>query len=201
MSKSCSIALKEWAVVQHALLEGKQIFLLRKGGLIEETGQFELRSNQFLTQPTYIHETERGGDIQPQYLDWLREEEARKTPNGQIRFEAYCDVAETIEVKHPDALIQLSSEHIWSESFINMRLDWEPYKPLFVVIVRAYKLPEPITIDAHPDYFGCKSWIDLHEAVSVEGVVPAIQDENHFIERVESIKRLLRSTGVLVHEE
>ena len=54
-------ALKEWAVVQRSLLEGHQIILLRKGGLIEESGDFDLRAERFLLYPTYAHETERDG--------------------------------------------------------------------------------------------------------------------------------------------
>ena len=79
MSNELTVALKEWAVVQRSLLEGHQIILLRKGGLIEESGDFDLRAGQFLLYPTYAHETERAGDVQPCFGQWLSEEEARKT--------------------------------------------------------------------------------------------------------------------------
>ena len=77
LANSLTIALKEWAVVQRALLEQHQIMLLRKGGIIEESGDFDLRAEQFLIQPTYIHETERAGDVQPCFTQWLAEEERR----------------------------------------------------------------------------------------------------------------------------
>ncbi len=43
LKESLDIALKEWAVVQRALLENHQIMLMRKGGIIEESGDFDLR--------------------------------------------------------------------------------------------------------------------------------------------------------------
>src|SRR5579883_3547847 len=90
------VALKEWAVVQRALLEGHQMVLLRKGGLIEESGDFDLRAREFLLYPTYEHETERAGDLQPCFGQWLLEEERRKPARSTVRIEAACEVADVI---------------------------------------------------------------------------------------------------------
>src|SRR2546421_11105863 len=53
---SLSIALKEWATVCRALETGRQILLLRKGGILESIGGFELENPQFLLFPTYLHQ-------------------------------------------------------------------------------------------------------------------------------------------------
>src|SRR5687768_17442292 len=50
------IALKEWATVCHALETGRQMLLLRKGGIYEAAGEFELENPQFLLFPTYLHQ-------------------------------------------------------------------------------------------------------------------------------------------------
>src|SRR5687768_3845167 len=42
------VALKEWATVCTALETGRQILLLRKGGIHETGGQFELEHSRFL---------------------------------------------------------------------------------------------------------------------------------------------------------
>jgi hypothetical protein len=187
---SLTIALKEWALVQRALLDGTQIILLRKGGLIEETSQFELRAKTFLILPTYIHETERGGDIKPEYLDLLREEEANRPPSGQIRFECVCEAVDSIEVKNVDSLLKIADQTVWSETFIRNRMAWEPYKPMFAVVVRAYRLPEPIVIDSHADYFGCTSWVDLKEWVDIPEEMPVIGDKE-FESRIATSRELL----------
>ena len=45
---SLSFALKEWAAVCQALSTGRQIVLLRKGGIHEAAGEFELDHRQFV---------------------------------------------------------------------------------------------------------------------------------------------------------
>src|SRR3954453_15675961 len=51
-----NVALKEWAAVCSALETGRQMILLRKGGILEAIGGFELEHPQFLLFPTYVHQ-------------------------------------------------------------------------------------------------------------------------------------------------
>ena len=44
------LALKEWAAVVHALLDGRQTVLLRKGGIHEK--RFALLGSRFVVFPT-----------------------------------------------------------------------------------------------------------------------------------------------------
>src|SRR3990170_4065613 len=53
---SLSTALKEWAIVCQALESGRQIVLLRKGGIHDIGGEFELEHREFLFFPTYLHQ-------------------------------------------------------------------------------------------------------------------------------------------------
>lgn len=185
-----TLALKEWAVVQRSLLEGHQLLLLRKGGLIEDTGDFDLRGQQFLIYPTYAHETERLGDVQPCFGDWLAEEEARKLPVAQIRLEAAAEVSEVLRVDDRAKLRALAPQHIWSEQFIDGRYDWEPYKPVFVLLLRAYRLAAPVVVPVLPRYGGCRSWIEMDAPVSTAGAVPAVSDP-HYARRLELTHALL----------
>src|SRR3954468_3258157 len=56
LRQTLSVALKEWATVCQALASGRQILLLRKGGIYESAGEFELEHRQFLFFPTYLHQ-------------------------------------------------------------------------------------------------------------------------------------------------
>src|ERR1051326_1355264 len=55
-STSLEVGLKEWAVVCRALENRRQILLLRKGGIFEAAGEFELEHREFLLFPTYLHQ-------------------------------------------------------------------------------------------------------------------------------------------------
>lgn len=172
-----SLALKEWAVTQRALLEGHQLLLLRKGGLIEDTGDFDLRAPSFLLYPTYEHETERAGDVQPCFGQWLREEEDRKLGPDSVRLEAFAEATDVVRVTQPETLFRLMPQHIWSRQFIQGRFDWEPYKPVFALVLRAYHLTAPQILPVRREYGGCRSWIDLAEPVETTGATPAISDD------------------------
>ena len=191
LSDRIQIALKEWAVVQRALLEGHQIIMVRKGGIIEESGDFDLRASQFLIYPTYVHETERSGDLQPCFGQWLSEGELRRPALDTIRFEAAFEVVALVRVDKRDALIELSAQHIWSEQFLRNRFEWEPYKPVTVLLVRAYALARPVLAPNLTAYGGCKSWVELAEPVSTEGAVAAVHNDANFERRVELIRRRL----------
>ena len=194
LTETLTLALKEWAVVQRSLLEGHQIILLRKGGLIEETGEFDLRARQFLLYPTYEHETERAGDLQPCFGQWLQEEEARKTDPGEIRIEAAAEVTDVIRVEDREKLLNLAPQHIWSPQFIHGRYDWEPYKPVFVLLLRAYSLPAPVVLPLERSYGGCRSWIELSEPISTLGAVPAVSDEFYARRRELTLKLLEKNS-------
>ena len=56
-------ALKEWAVTIKALDEGKQVFLLRKGGIREK--EFKLLHDVFLLYPSYEHQ--KSELLKPEY--------------------------------------------------------------------------------------------------------------------------------------
>lgn len=185
-----TLALKEWAVVQRSLLEGHQILLLRKGGLVEETGEFDLRADCFLLYPTYEHETERLGDVQPCFGPWLAEEEARKPPPDQVRIEALAEVTDVVRVEDSERLLALAPQHIWSPQFIHGRFDWEPYKPVFVLLLRAYALPKPHVLPVLREYGGCRSWIALVEPISTIGATPALSDEKFARRRELTLKML-----------
>src|SRR3990172_8211595 len=49
-------ALKEWATVVHALENGEQTVILRKGGILETVSGFKIEAKKFLLFPTFEHQ-------------------------------------------------------------------------------------------------------------------------------------------------
>jgi hypothetical protein len=64
-----------------------------------------------------------------------------------------------------------------------MRVDWEPYRPLFALIVRAYRLPEAVVIPFESSYSGCRSWIKLTTPIAVGGAMPVLSDAEFDVKR------------------
>src|SRR5215211_5815003 len=76
------IALKEWAIICKALEDGRQILLLRKGGIMEYRKGFEVKHNEFLLYPTFEHQSMES--IKAEYKEKLNEilEEQNKYNNN-----------------------------------------------------------------------------------------------------------------------
>jgi hypothetical protein len=45
-------------------------------------------------------------------------------------------------------------------------MDYNPRKPMSVILVRIFKLDRPTIIDNKPEWVGCRSWIPLDIDVS-----------------------------------
>ena len=60
-------ALKEWSAVVHALLDGRQSVLLRKGGIHEK--RFEVTAQECLLFPTVAHS--HAQRVRPEHRDLL----------------------------------------------------------------------------------------------------------------------------------
>ena len=183
-------ALKEWSVAVRALREGRQVILLRKGGILDAGGEFDVQARDVALFPTFLHEEEQAGTLQPCYAAWLDEEQRRRPAGEHVRIDAVARITDILRVTNHDALLRFGSQHIYSEKFIRFRIENEPHKPLYCLFLRAYDLPAPVTIPMEMDYYGCRSWITLARPISTEGAAPAMGDAA-YAERVRVTKELL----------
>jgi hypothetical protein len=150
-------ALKEWSAAVHALLDGRQTVLLRKGGIHEK--RFEVAASRFLLFPTVAHShAER---VRAEHCDLLEPAAADSTDDA-LMLRAGAKVVAAVEVNRPEALDQIASLHIWTaDSVKEDRLDFRPKHRLTVLVVQASPLVEPIRLARAPEYAGCKSWVPV----------------------------------------
>jgi hypothetical protein len=164
-------ALKEWATVCHALGAGRQITLLRKGGIFESAGGFEIEKRQFLLFPTYLHQN--SAMLKDDAMFWF---EHRAAEPEQIALEFAGDITHIERISNRAQIDAIDSEHIWTSPLIDMRFNYKPQNPLYLLLVRVYQLPKAVTIQNTPAYAGCKSWVPLDLPVSVEKTTPVLDD-------------------------
>jgi hypothetical protein len=152
-----SPALKEWSAAVHALLDGRQTVLLRKGGIGEK--RFEVAADRFLLFPTVAHShAER---VRPEHRDLL-EPAASDSDNDRIVVRAGAKVVGAVAVSNPDRLAEIESLHIWTDRSVREdRVDFRPKHRLTVLVVQASPLIEPVRMPRTQDYAGCTSWVDL----------------------------------------
>ena len=152
-------ALKEWAVVCKALEEGRQVVLLRKGGILEYKQGFEVKHEKFLLFPTFEHQSK--DHLQPDYAGKLDNVLKEQPAAGINIMTSYAEAVEVKEITDRAALKMLAKYHIWNESYVNARMDYNPKKPMSVILMRVFKLDKPISVDTKAEWAGCKSWIPV----------------------------------------
>ena len=154
----------------HAIEQGRQIALLRKGGIVEaERSGFTLRHSEFLFYPTYEHQ--HAAMIRPEWRGLVQAPEP-----GVIRVNLLARVEEAFPAPADrGALLVAGEAFVWNEAFVNQRYDYRPDLPLWLIAVRAYRIPEAV-IPERGSYAGCKSWVNLTEEIAIDGAVPVLPD-------------------------
>ena len=183
-------ALKEWAVVCKALEEGRQILLLRKGGIMEYRQGFEVKHDKFLLFPTFEHQSKES--IQPDYLSILYRVLQNTPTNGKNKITSYAQVADIKEVSDKSILRKLEKYHIWNDRYVNIRMNYNSKRPMNIILLRVYKMDNPIEVDVKSEWAGCTSWIPIEFPVhsNNDDRQPVLEDRR-FNQIVDEIKEVL----------
>lgn len=178
LPSSLHVGLKEWATVCRAHVSGRQIILLRKGGISEAIGGFEIEHRQFLFFPTYLH----------QNLEMLKATEhagfaKHAEEPSEVQISSAGQITDILQLKSRQQMEALDDEHIWTSPLIDMRFNYRPKNPLYLLIVRAYRLALPVTIRNTPEYAGCKSWVPLEKGIGTSDAAPVLDDRQFEVRR------------------
>jgi hypothetical protein len=151
-------ALKEWAVVIAAMLDGDQMVMLRKGGIGEK--RFDVPHRRFLLLPTHVHQ--RPELLRPSVREAYPDLLAITTEPPRVLLSAWCEVADVHEVSEQAELDALSPFHVLGPDYAAARLKWRPRHPLMAIVARVHRITPPLPLDVADDMRGCRSWIDVH---------------------------------------
>lgn len=166
-------ALKEWATITGALQDGVQTVLLRKGGILETASGFRVESEKFLLYPTYEHQEPE--HIRPEHHRYIAEAQGQMPKDGHVLICSYAELAGQADIDSQEKLDALAGYHIWTDSYVQSRVNWMPDKPLKAMLLRVYRIPE-IKVRVLPEYGGCKSWIEINEDIGAGD--PVLNDDD-----------------------
>jgi hypothetical protein len=169
---SSDITFKEWAVIVDALGRGEQTLILRKGGIREESGEFQIDHANFWLFPTQYHAAERS--IIPSKRPALREIAARASKEF-VDIELFAVVDRAIKISDADFLERLQGRHIWAEHVLKERFAFGRERGLHVLTTRIHRLAQPVRLAMRDEYGGCKSWLRLERSIDAD-VVPVLSD-------------------------
>jgi hypothetical protein len=167
---SAAPALKEWAAIVHALLEGEQIVDVRKGGLHEDGRHFDLPARRFWLSPTAEHQ--KPELLKSAYAHWIDLADA-SVVGGPITVHGWADVVATAVITDAEHVDALDSKLIWTRDYVESRFNWKKRDPLWVLVLRVHRLVEPRTIGWDDAYGGCTSWVDYNGLPADPATVPS----------------------------
>ena len=175
MKREHDRAFKEWAVSCHAMQSGKQILLIRKGGIREEGGAFTIADDAFFLMPTYEHQNAQV--LQPEWLPRLHAIQAEAHDADKVTIASYAVVDTILQARDEAQVNAAGAYHIWNPLYVKQRFDFNPYDSLYLLVLRVYNLARPETLPMQAAYVGCKSWVTLERSVSLHGVTPALPED------------------------
>lgn len=187
--KTTTKALKEWNVAVSALERGETIMLLRKGGIREQNNRFTVENNQVLLYPTFEHQ--KPNLLKPKYASQVEIVASGWHPET-VKISSFAEITDILPLKDKSIVGELFPYHIWNEEFVSDRLQFKPSQPLFVLLLRTYKLPQITEISYRQEYGGCRSWIDLEISIDISEISPVLS-EKEYGEKAAEINQFLRT--------
>src|SRR2546427_12451832 len=114
---SLQVALKEWATVCRALEHGRQMILLRKGGIYESAGEFEVEHREFLLFPTYLHQN--AAMLKPDALKPEASLEKRDSEPSEVVIMTMATVTDIVQLQSRQQMDAIDNEHVWTQPLID----------------------------------------------------------------------------------
>lgn len=185
-------AFKEWAIICRALAAGKQALILRKGGIAENAGEFQLEHRKFWLFPTYLHQQEEGvrEDARSMFAEVLKE----RPPKGIVRLSHFAEVTGVYHIHELLPALLIAHLHLYADETVRKRFAYRS-PGLFVFTVRVYRAEKVHEIPDLEGYEGCRSWVELHAALPTEGATPVLADRD-FQDVRDSLDLLLAPTAL-----
>ena len=178
-------ALKEWDVVCEALGAGRQIIVIRKGGIAEGPGGLRFEHSEFALLPTFFHQ--QAERVIPEADFSARQAVGDSEP-------------ESVEIRHAATLVwhrvvndrtvltKLRSFHVLTAEEIEARFDQKPEPGVQIALLRVYRLDPPQRVPWQKSFGGCRSWAEMEADLDSSSRVSVLSDE-----RFAELERELRA--------
>ena len=165
-------ALKEWSIVCDALASGEQAVLLRKGGIVEGTGEFLIEQPRFLLFPSTFHPAPEL--LRPEARGGPARTGSAPSGDGVVRIAAWAEAVASRPVESEAEARRLAAWTIYTADCAAERFLMQKHRTLHLVLVRAYRLAAPVHVPLRPEYAGCTSWVELAAPIDTAGSTPAL---------------------------
>ena len=166
-----NVALKEWDVQTRALELGRVALLMRKGGIVEQRGEFSVEHQKFWFYKTFLHQN--AAELRPEFQDLLRE-----NPNaGGVELSSFAVVEKTWKLEDLAIIRQLETYNALSADALERKFHYRNKPFVHALLLRVYTC-DPVHILETPEYAGCVSWVQLEQNIEARNAQPVLSDQD-----------------------
>ena len=182
------MALKEWDVVCEALGSGRQIIVIRKGGIAEGKDGLRFEHEEFALLPTFFHQqSERVVDE----ADFAARQAGAEGERESVEIRHAATLVWHRVVTDRDVLAKLQSFHILAPAEVESRFEQKPAPGVQVALLRVYRLDPPQRVTWQKSFGGCRSWAEMEtDLLDTCSRVSVLSDER-FAELERQLREIL----------
>lgn len=182
------IALKEWDVVCEALGSGRQVIVIRKGGIAEGKDGLRFEHEEFVLLPTFFHQ--QAERVVPEADFSARQAD----PEGE---------RESVEIRHAATLVwhkvvtdravlsKLGPFHILAQEEVESRFAQKPSAGVQIALLRVYRLEPPRRVPWEKSFGGCRSWAEMADDLLGTSARVSVLSDERFAELERELRVIL----------
>jgi hypothetical protein len=170
-------ALKEWDAQIQALKTGQTALVIRKGGIVEARGEFEVEHREFWLYPTFLHQN--SGELRSGFSSLFRPDPAP----GQVSIRAFARVERVWKLDDLAMIRALDTHQCLTAEALERKFHYRNKPWVHALLLRVYKLESAQNITESELQRGCVSWVPLEQAISLEHLEPSMDDSSFTAQR------------------
>lgn len=130
------------------------------------------------------------GNIREEFR-FLSDTQTKPNKDNQVKIKYWAEIENEINIENLDQLLSLSKELIYTDEYLQS--SWDLDQKGKILILRIYKLSNPILITNSQEYASNKSCIELKVDIPRAGSNPVLPYKD-FSQKVKLIKSLIKET-------
>jgi len=182
------VALKEWDVICEALGSGRQVIVIRKGGIAEGRDGLRFEHEEFALLPTFFHQqSER---VVPE-ADFAARQAGAEGERESVEIRHAATLVWHKVVTDRAVLSKLQSFHILAPSEVESRFGQKPGPGVQVALLRVYRLEPPQRVAWQKSFGGCRSWAEIDERLLEACSRVSVLSDERFAELERELRAIL----------
>lgn len=182
------MALKEWDVICEALGSGRQVIVIRKGGIAEGKDGLRFEHEEFALLPTFFHQqSER---VVPE-ADFAARQAGAEGERESVEIRHAATLVWHKFVTDRAVLAKLQAFHILAPTEVANRFEQKPSPGVQIALLRVYRLEPPQRIAWQKSFGGCRSWAEMDADLLASCSRVSVLSDERFAELEHELRAIL----------